>query len=239
MSKFLLIHGAYHGAWCWDEVKNYLDRKDQEVYTLDLPGHGLDSTPRQTVDIKSYVQKVKEYIEKNNLEDIILVGHSFAGVVISKLLERIENKIKHIIFINAVILDNGESFFDFFPDHIKQKYRDVANNREDKSITPNPESLKAKLFNELEDEEKFKIIFNHLTPQPIKPYEEQVYLNGFKDSVVPMTYIFCTKDISFPPDIFDKILLKLPSHFKKLELESDHEAMFSHPKELADLILNI
>ncbi len=237
-NNYLLIHGAYHGAWCWEEVKEVLEDKENVVYTIDLPGHGKDKTDRSKINVSLYVTAVKKFIEENNINNVTLVGHSFAGVVITKLIEVLPNRIKDIVLISAVVLDNGEAFFDYFPQEIKEKYLKQANESEDNSITPNSASLRARLFNDLVDDNKFENIFNKLTPQPILPYTEKIYLKDFKETSIPIYYIFCKNDISLSPESFKKILSKLPPKFKKIEIQSDHEVMFSHPKELVEVMIN-
>lgn len=234
--NFLLIHGAYHGAWCWDELKQILEDGGVNVYTIDLPGHGADTTDRSTVDLNTYVSSVEDYIKINNLSDLIIVGHSFAGVIITQLLKKIPEKIIKAVFVNAIILDN-ESFFDYFSQEIREKYTEIANGRTDKSIPPNKDSLRARLFTEI-SESKYNEIFEKLTPQPLMPYRESVNLDGLKNLIVKLYYIYLTKDISFPAGTFEKMLAKLPS-CSRIDLVSDHEVMFSHPKELSDILLSL
>lgn len=237
--KYLLIHGAYHGAWCWKVVKNELEKRGHEVYAIDLPGHGKDTTNRKTVTISSYVNSVQLFIEKEGLQDLNIVGHSFAGIVISKLVEKISNRIKAIIFVNGVVLDAGESFFDFFPRAVKEDYTQKALNSSDNSIVPNTTILKQRLFNDLTNEDVLNKIFSQLTPQPIAPYQEKVYLDNFSKITIPTYYIFCKNDISLPEELFEKILLKLPPGYIKIDVQSDHEIMFSHPNKLTEILNNI
>ncbi len=237
--KYLLIHGAYHGAWCWEKVKEYLEDGGDTVYTLDLPGHGLDKTDRNKVGIEQYVANVYNFVIDNNLTDLVLVGHSFAGVVITKVMEKIPERIAKIVFISAIILDNGEMFFDFLPEAVKEKYTNQANENGLGSVLPYYDSLRERFFNDIKDIEEFSKIFEKLTPQPLMPYQEKIYLNNIKDVNIPMFYIFLKNDISLPRESFEKMSLKLLNTIKTLELESDHEIMFSHPKLLVDTLNNI
>lgn len=237
--KYLLIHGAYHGAWCWEKVKGYLESDGNTVYTLDLPGHGLDKTDRSKVGIKQYVDNVCNFVVNNNLTDLVIVGHSFAGVVITKVIEKIPERIAKIVFISSIILDNGEMFFDLLPEAVKEKYTDQANKNGSGSVIPNYNSLKERFFNDINDIEEFSKIFEKLTPQPLMPYQEKIYLNNIKDVSIPMVYIFLKNDISLPRELFEKMSKKLPNAIKFLEIESDHEVMFSHPKLLAETLNNI
>jgi pimeloyl-ACP methyl ester carboxylesterase len=234
--KYLLIHGAYHGAWCWEEVKALLETRENIVYTLDLPGHGQDKTNREGVTLQLYIDNVEKFIIDNNLTDLIIVAHSFAGVISTKLIERIPDRINKIIFISAIILDNGECFFDYFVPEVRDRYIELAK-RENGAIPPNHDSLRSRLFNELDDDVKYEAIFSKLTPQPIKPYIEKIYLKNFNNSKIPMVYLFLTNDVSLPVESFMEMISKLPTSFKKVEIDSDHEIMFSHPQLLTDSII--
>ncbi len=234
--KYLLIHGAYHGAWCWEEVKSLLEAKNNIVYTLDLPGHGQDKTNREGVTLESYIDNVEKFIIDNNLTDLVIVAHSFAGVISTKLIERIPDRIRKIIFISAIILDNGECFFDYFAPEVRDRYIELAK-WDNGAIPPNHDSLRSRLFNELDDDVKYEAIFSKLTPQPIKPYTEKVYLKNFNNSKIPMVYMFLRNDISLPVKSFEEMMSKLPASFKKIEINSDHEIMFSHPQLLTDSII--
>lgn len=237
--KYLLIHGAYHGAWCWEKVKKYLEGFGDTVYAIDLPGHGSDKTDRNKVGIEQYVASVCNFVIDNDLTDLVIVGHSFAGVVITKVIEKIPERITKAVFISAIILDDGEMFFDFLPETIKEKYIKQANENNSGSVLPNYDSLKERFFNDINDIEEFSKIFEKLTPQPLMPYQEKVYLKNIKEVNTPMIYIFLKNDMSLPRESFEKMSLKLPNTIKTLELESDHEIMFSHPNLLADTLNNI
>ncbi len=83
MSKFVLIHGAWHGGWAWDNVRPVLEGAGHDVDALDLPGHGEDSTPTSEVTLESYVSRTVEALDASD-EPMYLVGHSLAGLVIAE-----------------------------------------------------------------------------------------------------------------------------------------------------------
>jgi len=88
MSTYLLIHGAWHGGWCWRKVVPLLEAKGHRVLAPDLPGHGNDATPTATVTLKSYTDRICEIASEQN-EPAILAGHSMGGIAITQAAERV------------------------------------------------------------------------------------------------------------------------------------------------------
>ena len=100
MAIYVLIHGACHGSWCWDNVVPLLQKKGHLVEAPDLPGHGKDKTPIQEVTLQSCVDKVCSVIEAQS-EPVILVGHSMGGIILSQVAEQIPDKIKTLVYLTA------------------------------------------------------------------------------------------------------------------------------------------
>src|SRR5258708_23471847 len=76
---FVLVHGAWHGAWCWAAVINQLERLGDRAYAVDLPGHGMNRADRAKVTLDSYVNSVAEFIESRDLKNVVLAGHYLRG----------------------------------------------------------------------------------------------------------------------------------------------------------------
>jgi len=220
---FLLIHGAYHGAWCWDVIKEALISKGHIVYAINLPGHGTDKTPKDSITLDTYVNSVVNFIFENNLSEITIVGHSFGGVVISNVVERIPDKIKNAVFVTAMILDNRKKFFDYLPKEVEKAYQNQALLSGDNTILPNKEAFKLKLANECINQDAFEQFFSKLGAQPIQPYKENVSL----------------KDISLPKETFDEIVELVPDNSHIVELDADHEVFLSNPLGLVRILDNI
>ena len=113
---FVLVHGAWHGAWCWSAVINHLERLGDRALALDLPGHGASQVGRAEVTLAAYVDSVVGFIEARNLEGVVLAGHSLGGITVSGVVQKIPQRIKRVIFISAVVLRDGERVVDTLPD---------------------------------------------------------------------------------------------------------------------------
>lgn len=228
MKNMVFIHGAYHGGWCWKEVEEEIKRKDNFVlcHLLTLPNH-IDS------NISSYVDYVVNYIKDNNLDNIVLVSHSLGGLVVAKLIEKI-NSISDIFLLTSVLVNNN-NFLSYLPIDIQNKYKEIAKNHNN-LIIPNPDRLKDVLFNKT-SVDKYEYFSKNLTPQSYGAYEETVNIDVFKHTKIPTRYIQCKYDISLPQEIFKEIFKLLPSNSKIIEIDADHEAMASNPKEVARVII--
>ncbi len=111
MATFLLIHGAWHGAWCWHKVIPELRRRGHTAAAIDLPGHGIDRMPTAEVTLERYAQRVGEALAALD-EPAVLVGHSMGGVVITEAAERFPDRVAALVYLTAIVLKNGESMMD-------------------------------------------------------------------------------------------------------------------------------
>src|SRR3974377_352165 len=108
---FVLIHGTWHGGWAWNEVIGYLSRKGHRAYAPTLAGHGPGARRVGTTH-RDCVASVVGYIQEHKLTNVILVGHSFGGTVVQRVAEEIPDRIVRTVFLNALILNDGQCVFD-------------------------------------------------------------------------------------------------------------------------------
>ncbi len=108
MSPYVLVHGSWHGAWCWYKVVPRLEQAGHTALAIDLPGHGRDWTPARDVSLQTYVDCVCGLLDTLP-EPAILVGHSRGGIVISQAAESRPEKIKALVYLAAYLIPNGEA----------------------------------------------------------------------------------------------------------------------------------
>ena len=106
--KIHLVHGAWHGRWCWEKVTGKLEAQGYTVVARDLPGLGEDRTPAAEITLEKYTDAVCETLVTED-EPVLLVGHSMGGIVISQAAERLPDKIKALVYVSAYLLNNGQS----------------------------------------------------------------------------------------------------------------------------------
>ena len=116
MATFVLVHGAWHGSWCWQRVRSALQRRGHEVFTPTLTGVGERShLLAPTIDLHTHVLDVLNLIQWEELRDIVLCGHSYGGMVVSGVADRIPQRIRSLVFLDAFVPQNGQSVVDLAP----------------------------------------------------------------------------------------------------------------------------
>lgn len=116
MSTFVLVHGSCHGGWCWKKVTPILRKSHHEAYTLTLTGLGERShLVSRDVSLNTHIQDVTQVFEYEDLSGVILVGHSYGGLVISGVAEEMANRIKRLVYLDGYIAEDGKSAFDLIP----------------------------------------------------------------------------------------------------------------------------
>src|SRR5688572_25619526 len=108
MSTYVMIHGAWHGGWCWDKVRRRLEDAGHRVVTPDLPGHGDDRTETAAVTLDAYAGRVCEALDAQ-AEPVILVGHSMGGVIITAAAERRPEKVRALVYLCAFLPGDGDT----------------------------------------------------------------------------------------------------------------------------------
>src|SRR5947209_17490274 len=110
MASFVLVHGAWHGSWCWKRVRKALQAAGHEVFTPTLTGLGERShLLSRDVNLETHIQDVVNLIKWEELTDIVLCGHSYGGCVISGVADRIPARIRALVYVDAFVLENGEN----------------------------------------------------------------------------------------------------------------------------------
>lgn len=111
-NEYVLVHGACHGAWCWDQVAERLRAGGHRVVTLDLPGHGRRAAEVRHASVESYGRAVADAMALAGVSRGVLVGHSMGGLAISKAAELAPQRIRHLVYVAAVVVPDGSSLAD-------------------------------------------------------------------------------------------------------------------------------
>ena len=125
MTTFVLVHGAWHGGWCYKRVARLLRQAGHDVYTPTLTGLGERAhLMNRTIDLDTHVQDVVGVIRCEELSDVVLCGHSYGGMVIAGVAEQIAAKIRSLVYLDAFVPENGKSLFDYLPAEQSGQMRD-------------------------------------------------------------------------------------------------------------------
>lgn len=252
---FVLVHGAWHGAWCWDKVAPLLRMSGHRVITIDLPGHGQDSFPIADQNLQTYVNKVVQLID-HQPGKVILVGHSMAGCVISEVAEYRPHKVKKLVYLAAFLLQNGQSIDSVMSSDLAGKYSQASVLSADgKSVTLKPEYAKALFYNDCSEQDT-KFALAHLSPEAVEVLGDQVevarksrghFPRVFRAPLnvtqknwgsIPKVYIKTLKDNAVPPDLQRQMLAGFPDT-QVYELNTGHSPFFAAPAELTGILLKI
>ena len=193
MTHFVLIHGAWHGAWCWYKLAARLRAAGHVVTCPDLPGHGVDRTPTADVTMNAYVERVASVLDAAS-EPVVLVGHSMGGAVVSQTSEARPERIRHAVYLAAFAPAHGQSVFQVArsdPDDRMGARMVMSADR--RSITLKPETLRDGLYADCSDED-VALAKMLLVPQSSAPLGAPMALTQARYGSVTRSYIECTQD---------------------------------------------
>jgi pimeloyl-ACP methyl ester carboxylesterase len=245
MKTFILIHGAWLNAGIWERIAPLLRQAGHEVITPELPGNGRDTTPASEVSLQTYVDAVGALISAH--KEVVLVGHSMAGIIVSSVAEAMPKNIAHLIYLAAFMLPDGASVVSFQEGQraLRTGQQQIARGAggflsfsEDKSFsTLNPELVPEKLCNTCTQSDA-QLVVRHLAPQPSGPRRDPVHVTESGWGSVPRTYIKTLQDKAVSTELQDAMIVQLPGT-AVIELDSDHSPFYSDSEKLVQILLNI
>jgi len=233
MASFVLVHGAWHGSWCWKRVRKALQAAGHEVFTPTLTGVGERShLLSREVNLETHIQDVVNLIKWEELSDIVLCGHSYGGCVISGVADRSPARIRALVYLDAFVLDDGESLAQHLPEEQYKMLFEGANARgEGWQVPPIPGEV-------------FKVNAQDLlwmnqqcTPHPIDCFRQRIALTGGIQNITNVTFILATGwngSSPFPP-FYKKAKAK---GWKTRTLSCGHDVMLDLPEELTKVLLH-
>ena len=230
MSTFVLIHGAFHGAWCWDKLTPLLEQDGHEVVALDLPGHGEDQTAAVEVTLEGYADRVVGALDALP-GPVVLVGHSLSGTVISQVAERRPEKIDKLVYLCALLLPSGKSAIEASQEDSGSVILKNATVEPDQGrIILSEEGMKEALYHDCSED--FERARRLITPEPLAPLGTPVEVTGENFGSVRRTYVHTTEDRAVSPAAQERMYTELPCE-KVVSMSTGHLPFFAAPEELA------
>ena len=241
---FVLIHGTWHGGWAWQDVVRHLSRRGHIAHTPTLAGHGCGAMPRG-ITHEDCVDSVVACIRHCNLENVVLVGHSFGGTVVQRVAERVPERIVRLVFVNALILKDGERVFDILPevflDSLAPKngmhQPPLISESSIEVLVPPPWETWRDNFIQDAPESLARSTWELLSPEPSQVNLDNIDLKFFYLLDIPKSFIFCRQDKAMPPRYFHPGMSSRLRTCKLLEMDGSHEVMFTRPAELAEKLV--
>jgi pimeloyl-ACP methyl ester carboxylesterase len=231
MTTYALVHGAWHGAWCWERLTPLLQQAGHDVVTMDLPSEDGTAT------FDSYADVVCAALTACD-DDLVLVGHSYGGNTVPLVAAR--RPIRHLVYLCAMIPDIGRSLFDQLSDELE-----MLNPAYEQGLSVPDEQLR-QVWTDLEiacamfygdcDEPTTKAALDRLRPQSAHPAIQPCSLAKFPD--VRTTYVVCSEDQTIRPD-WSRQTARERIGAELIELPGDHSPFYSRPSVLADVLLSL
>ena len=227
---FVLVHGAWHGGWCWRRVADRLRAGGHAVFTPTLTGLGERShVLRAGIGLDTHIADVVSAITWEGLTDVVLCGHSYGGFIISGVAEKIGPAIRSIVFLDAFMPRDGESARDLTGPAVREAI-DAAVQRGDLGIAPRS----AEAFGVNAADRAW--VDRLCVPQPIATFTDKIRLTGAVDRVARKAYV---RAASYANPGFDRALGAIKSNpaWRTCEVACGHDVMVDAPERLCEILL--
>jgi len=239
MTTFVLVHGAWHGGWCWQRVTSPLRAAGHIVYTPTLTGLGERAhLLAPTIDLETHIRDIVGVLAYEELTDVVLVGHSYAGAVITGVADRAPSRLGHLVYLDAFVLRDGETLFDLHPPPMRDGMRARSDAEGEGWYLPPPPSTGQALFG-ITDPADIAWVRGKLGPQPRAPHEQPLRVAHPAGAALRRTFIYCADKAS--GDLFAAMARRAQEGegWGYHELPTGHDAMVTMPEALAALLATL
>ena len=239
MARFVLVHGAFGGAWCWEPVTGPLEDAGHTVDTLDLPGGGTDHTPVAGITLASCSKRVCEVLASRS-ERAILVGHSMGGVVVTQAASDCPEHVASLVFVAAFMPSDGQSLLDLT--HLPEAEGDqiqanLVIQGEPPVAALSAEAAAAAIYNDCTSEQMAWAVARR-RPQAVAPYATPVDVDESALAAIPRSYVLTTRDRSLMPALQHRMIREHPCE-RVFELDADHAPYLSATDGLVAALLEL
>jgi pimeloyl-ACP methyl ester carboxylesterase len=231
---FVLVHGGRHGGWCWARVAPLLREAGHDVYTPTLTGLGeRGHLLRPEIGLGTHIQDLVAVIEFEDIADAVLVGHSYGGLVVAGAMEQIADRVRSVVFIEALVPQSGESMFDIVDPEIERQLHQLAEREGEGWYLPTSEAS----FYGVSEPADLAWLNSRLTAQPLKTYTDSI---GMAERVWAHRGMFieCAPS-QLTPDLLQRMRARseVEPSFTYRVVECAHDMMVTEPELLTDLLL--
>ncbi len=245
MATYVLVGGAWLGGWCWQPVARRLRDDGHDAYPVTLTGLGdRVHLARPEIDLDTHITDVVNLIEYEDLHDLVLLGHSYASLVITGVADRVPGRISQLVYLDTGPLPDGVVLIDTFPPEARQRIERQVEEHGDGWRYPMPpfEELASTASLEGLDEAQLELLRSRAVAQPFGTYTQPIRLENPAREALPKLGILC----SFSLEQVQQMIASGNPLFRPLadpnwrfvELPTGHWPMFSRPEDLARLLLD-
>jgi pimeloyl-ACP methyl ester carboxylesterase len=236
MATFVLVHGGAHGGWCYQRVAGRLRQAGHEVYALSLTGLGERShLVGPHVDLSLHIQDVVAVLHYEDLEDVILVGHSYGGMVITGAADRAAARIGKLVYLDAANPKNGESLVDVAGPVIElTRPAGQVIDRVELVLLPSPDA--GRMYG-VTDPDDLAWMASRLTGHPWKCFEEKLeLLDQSEFSKIPQYHIVCTSTLATRDP---RLMAEARAAGRLWDIDTGHDLMITEPQKVTEALLAV
>ena len=232
MANFVLVQGAWHGSWCWKRVRKALATAGHDVFTPTLTGVGERShLLSREVNLETHIQDVLNLIKWEELTDVVLCGHSFGGCVVSGVADRIPDRVRSLVYLDAFVPEDGENQLQHLPQALAKRILDGANTVGEGWKVPH---IPAAVFNVNAADRDW--VNRQCTMHPLAAMEQRLRLTGGRQNITDISFILATGwdgPSPFPP-FYEKAKAK---RWKTSTVPCGHDVMLDLPEQLTSMLV--
>jgi pimeloyl-ACP methyl ester carboxylesterase len=226
MNTVVLVHGAFHGAWCWKKVENLLRNSGIETISIDLPGHG--KSQEKLTDLYGDALAVRRVLEKLK-SPVVLCGHSYGGAVITEAVNNTD-WIKHLVYLAALVPKSGRSISEDVPEMAEAAITTAMEFNEDGSVSVKPLRAEEIFYNDCTQEDIAWAV-SKIDRQGIEAFTQPLNHSPWK--LIDSTYIICKEDNALPLSLQERLSSRCRN---SVRLSCGHSPMISQPDKVVKLL---
>lgn len=232
MANFVLVQGAWHGSWCWKRVREALAAAGHHVFTPTLTGVGERShLLSREVNLETHIQDVLNLIKWEELRDVVLCGHSFGGCVVTGVADRIPDRIRSLVYLDAFVPEDGDNQLQHLPPALAKRILEGANGvGEGWKVPPIP----AAVFNVNAADRDW--VDRQCTMHPLAAMEQRLPLTGGRENIADISFILATGwdgPSPFPP-FYEKARTR---GWRTSTVPCGHDVMLDLPQQLTTMLV--
>lgn len=237
MARIVLVHGAFHGAWCWEGITGELEARGHSVEVFDLPGSGADPTPVAEVTLDAYAERICEVLGATS-EPAVLIGHSMGGVAITHAAARCPERISSLVYVCAFLPGDGQSLVDLtqLPEGAGDGVQENITVEGEPPVATMPRDKALEVFYGECEPDAAERAASRIRPQPVAPFVAPV--SAPADGAfagLRRSYVVCTHDRAIPPAL-QRRMAGERANGDIAELDTDHSPFLSRRDELVELL---
>ncbi|OGA08721.1 MAG: esterase [Betaproteobacteria bacterium RIFCSPHIGHO2_12_FULL_69_13] len=230
MATILVAHGAWSAGWAWKKMRPLMRQRGHDLHTPTYTGIGERAhLASPEVNLETHITDVLNVLELEDLHDVVLIGHSYGGMVATGVADRAAGRLSQLVYLDAFVPRDGQSLLDLLPPDTASRMREVVKTTGDGwRVPPNPMPPDT-------PEADLAWAMPRRVMQPVKTFEERLRLTGAVEGL-PRTYIYCTK--TPPGDVFGQFARRAKSErgWRHFEIDSSHNPHITIPESFAALL---